>query len=136
MKRLFVTAFVMLMGLSMAFAQNENAPRFDFKGGDTHDFGEVPEGPKAVHVFKFTNVGKEPLIIMSASASCGCTVPTWPKQPILPGKTGELKVEYNTQGRVGPINKDIYIRSNAANPDNKEVYELHIKGMVIENKEK
>lgn len=136
MKRLFVTVFVMLMGIATAFAQNDNAPRFDFKGGDTHDFGEVPEGPEAEHIFKFTNVGKEPLIIMNASASCGCTVPTWPKQPILPGKSGEIKVVYNTQGRVGPINKDIYIRSNAANPDNKEVYELHIKGMVIENKEK
>ena len=57
-------------------------------------------------------------------------MPTWPKQPILPGKTGEIKVVYNTQGRVGPINKEIFIQSNAVNPDGEERYILRIKGMV------
>ncbi|MCB0699338.1 MAG: DUF1573 domain-containing protein [Chitinophagales bacterium] len=131
MKKLFTTVFVMMFGMATVFAQdNKNAPKFEFTDGVEHDFGEVEEGPTAEHLFKFKNVGKEPLIIQAATASCGCTVPTWPKAPILPGKTGEIKVVYNTQGRVGPINKEIFIQSNAVNPDGEERFILRIKGMV------
>ncbi len=136
MKQLVVTLFLAVASLVSVQAQeNKNAPRFEFKGGDTHDFGTLPEGPKAVHVFEFKNVGKEPLIIQNASASCGCTTPNWPKEPILPGKTGSITVEYNTQGRVAPFNKDIYILSNAVVPEGKERYELHIKGTVLHKEE-
>ncbi len=126
----------MSVGLTSVFAQDKKSgPKFEFNDL-VHDFGEVAEGPKAVHVFKFKNTGNEPLIIQNASASCGCTVPIWPKQPILPGKEGELKVEYSTQGRVGPINKDIYILSNAVNnPEGEERFILKIKGMVIQEGE-
>lgn len=134
MKKIFATLLVMCIGVVAVYAQS--GPKFEFSDGTTHDFGEVKEGPKAVHIFKFKNTGNEPLIIQTASASCGCTVPSWPKQPILPGKEGELKVEYNTQGRVGPINKDIYIMSNAVNnPDGEERYILKIKGMVVQDKD-
>ena len=109
--------------------QNANGPKFKFKGGDVHDFGKIPEGPVAEYTFEFTNVGKEPLIIQNASASCGCTTPEWPKEPILPGKTGKIKVRYNTQGRGNqPFDKSVYISSNAST--NNERYELHIKGFV------
>lgn len=111
-----------------AAAANPNAPEFKFKGGDTHDFGELPEGPDAVYKFEFTNAGKEPLIIQNASGSCGCTIPDWPKSPILPGKKGDITVTYHTAGRVGPFTKDVYIQSNAKS--GKERYELHIKGTV------
>src|SRR5690606_20971857 len=94
-----------------------------------HDFGTIPEGPAAEYVFKFKNTGKAPLIIQSASASCGCTTPEWPKEPILPGKKGELKVSYNTKGRVGPFTKSVFIMSNAANGTNGR-YELTITGTV------
>ena len=108
---------------------NKNAPKFKFKGGDVHDFGKIPEGPAAEYTFEFTNVGKEPLIIQNASASCGCTTPEWPKEPILPGKVGKIKVKYNTQGRGNqPFDKSVYISSNASG--NNERYELHIKGFV------
>lgn len=136
MKKLFVTLAFLSLGLvgtqvakaqSEAGAKNPNGPKFEFKS-ETHDFGELPEGPVAEHKFEFKNVGTAPLIIQSASASCGCTTPEWPKEPILPGKKGTLTVRYNTQGRVGPFMKDVYIQSNAVS--DKERYELHIKGTV------
>jgi hypothetical protein len=108
--------------------KNTTGPKFKFKGGDVHDFGKIPEGPVAQHIFEFTNVGKEPLIIQNASASCGCTTPEWPKEPILPGKKGKITVRYNTQGRGNqPFDKSVYITSNVTD---KERYELHIKGFV------
>jgi hypothetical protein len=140
MKKLFVTLFLAVAAYGVqaqapaatpapqqAAKDNKNAPKFQFKD-ETHDFGKIKEGPVAEYVFEFKNVGKEPLIIQSASASCGCTTPEWPKEPILPGKKSKIVVHYNTQGRVGPFTKDIYIVSNAVS--DKERYELHIKGTV------
>lgn len=133
MKQLFVTMMLLAVSTFSAMAQDAKAggPEFKFKGGDTYDFGTLKEGPVVSHVFEFTNAGNEPLIIHGASASCGCTTPEWPKEPILPGKKGRLTVNYNTAGRVGPFNKDVYIQSNAKKVDNKERYELHIKGTVV-----
>ena len=108
---------------------DKNAPRFQFIGGETHDFGTLKEGPDAEYVFQFKNVGKQPLIITNASASCGCTVPEVPKEPILPGKIGKLKVTFHTAGKGGqPFNKTVYINSNAAS--DKDRYEIFIKGTV------
>lgn len=107
---------------------NPNGPKFQFINGETHDFGTVKEGPAAEYAFEFKNVGKEPLIITNAQASCGCTTPEWPKEPILPGKKGKILVRYNTQGRPGPIDKTVWITSNAVT--DKDRYELHIKGTV------
>lgn len=78
-----------------------------------HDFGNLQEGPAADHEFTFTNTGKEPIVISNVSASCGCTTPSYSKEPVLPGKTGIVKASYNTQGRVGPFTKSITISSNA-----------------------
>jgi hypothetical protein len=140
MKKLFITLSFLSFGIIAAQAQapatpaatpakDPNGPVFKFKdAADTHDFGTIPEGPVAEYKFDFTNVGKEPLIIQNASASCGCTTPEWPKEPILPGKKGVLTVRYNTQGRVGPFRKDVYIQSNAVS--DKARYEIHITGTV------
>ena len=104
---------------------NEKAGKFKFKE-ETHDFGEVPEGPTAEFDFEFTNVGKEPIIISEAHGSCGCTVPKWPQEPILPKKKGVIHVTYNTTGRPGPIMKDVTINSNAQ----QSPMVLHIRGNV------
>jgi hypothetical protein len=113
-------------------AVNKNAPKLLFTDkNDTYDFGKVPEGPVAEHIFEFKNVGKEPLIISNCNASCGCTTPEWNKEPILPGKKGKITVRYNTQGRVGPIAKSVYVTSNAVLPEGKDRYELYIKGEVV-----
>ncbi|OSZ81887.1 hypothetical protein CAP35_01040 [Chitinophagaceae bacterium IBVUCB1] len=112
----------------------QNGPQFKFKT-ETHDFGTLKEGPTVKYDFEFTNTGKEPLIIYDATADCGCTKPSWPKQPILPGQSGKIQVEYNTQGRVSPFSKYIYIKSNAPGQGGKERYELKIKGTVVAAKE-
>jgi len=78
-----------------------------------HDFKTVPEGPAAEHEFSFTNTGKEPIVISNVSASCGCTTPSYSKEPVLPGKSGIIKASYNTNGRIGPFTKSITITSNA-----------------------
>lgn len=77
-----------------------------------HDYGTIKQGDNGECVFKFKNNGKEPLIITMCQGSCGCTVPQCPKDPILPGKSGEIKVKYDTQ-RVGPISKSVTVQSNA-----------------------
>lgn len=79
---------------------------------ETHDFGTIAEGPAAEYEFTFTNKGKEPLVINSVSASCGCTTPSWPKEPIMPGKSGTIKASYNTAGRPGSFTKTITVLSN------------------------
>ena len=65
----------------------------------TYDFGVITDGDKVRHAFKFTNDGKEPLIISNCKGSCGCTVPQCPKDPIAPGEGGEIVIEYNSRGK-------------------------------------
>lgn len=78
-----------------------------------YDFGTVKEGERVIYNYRFKNTGNKPLIISSAQASCGCTVPEKPEEPIMPGKTGFLKVVFNSEGRVGPAHKEIMVASNA-----------------------
>ena len=78
----------------------------------TFDFGEVDEGEKVSHVYKFTNTGSEPLVISNAKGSCGCTVPKWPKNPIAPGETGDILVEFNSKGKTGKQTKRVTITAN------------------------
>jgi hypothetical protein len=93
---------------------------------DVHDYGNIKQNANGTCEFKFKNTGKEPLIISMARGSCGCTVPDWPKEPIKPGESAVIKVNYDTK-RVGPINKTVTISSNAKNEPNKI---LTIKGNV------
>ena len=76
------------------------------------EFGEINEGDVIDTVFTFTNVGKEPLIISNAKAGCGCTVPQWPKEPIAPGETGTIAVQFNSKGKPGTQNKPVTLTMN------------------------
>ncbi len=78
-----------------------------------YNFGKVIDGEKVEYSYRFKNTGKKPLIVSSAVASCGCTVPEKPEEPIKPGETGFLKVVFNSTGRVGPVHKDVTVTSNA-----------------------
>lgn len=80
---------------------------------DFHNFGEIEEGVVVEHVFRFTNEGEGPLIISNAQGSCGCTVPDWPRQPIAPGASGEIKVSFNSAGRAGKQDKRVTLTTNA-----------------------
>ena len=79
-----------------------------------HDYGQIEQGANGECEFEFKNTGKADLILTNCRSSCGCTVPSWPKDPIAPGKKAVIKVKYNTQ-RIGLINKTITVESNAVN---------------------
>ncbi|MDB5286250.1 MAG: hypothetical protein JWR05_1199 [Mucilaginibacter sp.] len=88
-----------------------NAPAIKFEK-ETHDFGKLKAGDKVTYAFKFTNTGKSPLIIKDAVATCGCTKPEWPNTPIKPGEEGEIKVTFNSTGKMGLQDKQITITAN------------------------
>ncbi|MCB0403078.1 MAG: DUF1573 domain-containing protein [Flavobacteriales bacterium] len=108
-----------------AVVQNPNAPVMTFES-EVVDYGTIEQGADGVREFKFTNTGKEPLIISNARGSCGCTVPTWPKEPIKPGESSVIKVKYDTK-RLGAINKSVTITSNAS----EATKVVRIKGKII-----
>lgn len=91
---------------------------------EEHDFGTIPEGPAVTYDFVFKNIGKEPIVLSGVQASCGCTTPTWTKEPVNPGKTGKISATYNTQGRPGNFIKTITITSNVGSKV------VKIKGIV------
>lgn len=103
-------------------------PVFEFES-KVIDYGEIAANSDGNRVFKFKNVGKSPLIITNVKGSCGCTVPTKPEKPIMPGETGEIKVKYATN-RIGPFSKTVTITSNAYEP----TVVLKVKGRVLEQK--
>jgi len=90
------------------------------------DYGVIDQGEKVTHVYKFTNTGSEPLIISNAKGSCGCTVPQWPKDPIMPGATDEIKVQFDSKGKRGKQSKRVTI---TANTDPAQTF-LTIKGEI------
>ncbi|WP_207427220.1 DUF1573 domain-containing protein [Pedobacter sp. SYSU D00535] len=98
----------------------ENAPVIKYEN-DTYDFGKATDGEKVAYDFKFTNTGKTPLIISNASATCGCTVPDYPREPIPPGASAAIKVVFDTANKTGMQRKVVTITSNA-NPSTSEVY--------------
>lgn len=91
-----------------------------------YNFGEVESGEVVEYTFAFSNSGDAPLIITNAKASCGCTVPKWPKDPIAPGGSGEIEVRFDSKGKSGVQNKNVTITANTQ-PSQTTVF---IKGMV------
>ena len=87
----------------------------------TFDFGTIQEGEKVAHTYAFTNSGNEPLILSNAKGSCGCTVPKWPREPIPPGGTGEITVEFNSKNKKGKRNQKVTITANT-NPPQTFIY--------------
>jgi hypothetical protein len=110
----------------------KSMPAFKFADAqNTYDFATIPEGPAVKHDFIFENTGDVPLVIINAQASCGCTSPSFPKEPILPGKKGVISVTYTTQGHLGNFRKSIYITSNALGNNANNQFELFITGIVV-----
>jgi hypothetical protein len=95
-----------------------------------HDFGKIQQGDKVTYKFNFANTGKLPLIITNAVASCGCTIPTWPKAPVKPGEGGQIIVIFDSTGKKGLQDKMITITANT-NPHQTVV---HLVGEVLEKK--
>jgi len=138
MKRITLFIFATFIALAM-FAQeaadkapvadNPNAPEISFEK-TVHDYGTIAYQGDGKCEFKFTNTGKEPLILTNVRSSCGCTVPKWPREPILPGQSDVINVEYKTN-RIGKINKTITVQSNAKTSS----VVLRIQGQVLKPEE-
>ena len=109
---------------------NDNQASFKFEK-EEFDFGTIEQGESTTHEFKFINTGSEPLIISKAEGSCGCTVPIFPKEPILKNQSATIKVTFNSTGKFGIQDKTVTISSNAKqNP-----MIIHIKGTVLKQTE-
>ena len=126
MKKIFnlIMMAVFMATASTAIAQEGPTIQFNEQG---HDFGVIAEGPAYQHTFKFKNTGKEPLVITNVNTPCGCTTPSFTKEPVMPGKTGEINVSYNSQGRIGVFNKTLSVQTNMG--AGKDIA-LNIKGEV------
>ncbi|MFZ0489557.1 MAG: DUF1573 domain-containing protein [Salegentibacter sp.] len=124
MKKFVAIAIFVLAGVGTAVAQQ--TAKIDFKS-ETIDYGQIEKGSDGVRVFEFTNTGDAPLVIRDVTSSCGCTVPTKPDGPILPGETGKIEVKYDTN-KTGPIRKTVTVYSNAE----ESTKALKIKGTVLD----
>ena len=152
MKRFLAFAFFLSLGLTISFAQEHNhnhdhnhkalekettmapdqkmaeGPQMSFESTEV-DYGTIGQHSEPFRYFKFTNTGTEPLVIKHAKGSCGCTVPTYPKEPILPGESGIIEVRYDTK-RIGKFTKRVTLTTNEAS--SKRV--LTIKGETFKKK--
>ena len=138
MKKLlsFAVAFMLVLGYSFAQTTpatiqpattdviNSDGPVMELESTEV-DYGEIEQESDPYRLFAFTNTGNAPLIIKHAKGSCGCTVPTYPKEPIMPGESGEIKVRYDTK-RLGKFTKTVTLTTN----ENIEKRVLRIKGDV------
>ena len=123
MKKILSTLSMALVAVAVLAQQ----PVITFEKTE-HDFGKINEADGRVSVqFQFTNEGMAPLVLSNVRASCGCTTPTWTKEPVEPGQTGSITVTYNPNGRPGRFQKTVTITSNASEPTKK----VYIKGEVI-----
>jgi len=123
---LFMTLMVSaLFGFQAAAQEVVQGPAITIDK-ETHDYGNISYEANGECEFTITNSGTEPLIITGARGSCGCTVPTYPQEPIAPGQSAVIKVTYDTK-RPGPFTKSVTVTSNASNEPTKTVY---IKGNV------
>ena len=120
MKKFFLLSMFVSMALTVLNAQdvtpaeqNNDGPKIEFSEQE-HNYGTLQKGGDGTCEFVYTNQGNEPLILSNVKASCGCTVPTWTKEPIMPGQTGSITVRYNTNN-VGAFTKTITVTSNAVN---------------------
>jgi hypothetical protein len=122
MKQLVIVFSLFAFSAVAAIAQSGPAMKFE---STEVDYGEIMQDSEPLRIFKFTNTGNEPLIITNAKGSCGCTVPSYPKDPILPGETGTIEVRYDTK-RIGPFQKTVTLTTNEAT----STHTLKIKGKV------
>ena len=105
----------------------EKQPKIAFTESGIYDFGEMTEGDTVEHTFPFTNTGEFPLIINNITASCGCTTPEWPREPVLPGQKSSVTVRFNSRGKMGEQNKTITVFANT----DPAMTDLQFKALVL-----
>lgn len=136
MKKISLILFIGLLAFSTNAQEkvvtdkvDEDAPIFKFET-EVVNYGDIARNSDGIKVLKFTNMGKSPLIISNVKGSCGCTVPTWPKEPIMPDDAGEIQIKYATN-RIGPFSKTVTIISNAV----RSSVVIPVKGKVLNDKD-
>jgi len=115
---------------STALADTSKMAKFLFVESE-FDFGNIKEGDVVKHVFKFTNIGKSELVITDAKGSCGCTIPSYPKEAVPVGGTGEIEVQFNSQNKSGANQKFVSVVANTF----PEVTTISIKAVVLKEEE-
>lgn len=126
MKKTFSLFVALFVFVAVSYAQ-KGVLKF---AKETHDFGKVEQGKPVTYVFEFKNAGSDPVVINDAQASCGCTKPSWTREPIMPGKTGTVSATFNAAA-AGPFNKSVTVTSNAEAGQTV----LYLKGEVVTQKE-
>lgn len=119
MKKLFFALIV--LGVAVQSNAQTSGPVITWEKS-VYDFGDVVQGDKVEHTFKFKNTGNEPLIITNVQVTCGCTTPKgWARDPIAAGQSGEITVAFNSLGKFGKQNKVVTVVSNAVNPEGAQI---------------
>jgi len=126
MKKIFSLFVALFVLVAVSYAQ-KGVMKF---AKETHDFGKIEQGKPATHVFEFKNTGTDPIIINDAQASCGCTKPSFSREPVMPGKTGTISATYNAAA-AGQFTKTVTVTSNAESGQTV----LYLKGEVVSQKE-
>jgi len=126
MKKFFSLFVALFVFVAVGYAQ-KGVLKF---AKETHDFGKVEQGKPVTYVFEFKNTGTDPVVINDAQASCGCTKPSWTREPVMPGKTGNVSATFNAAA-AGPFNKSVTVTSNAEAGQTV----LYLKGEVVAQKE-
>jgi hypothetical protein len=123
MKQLLFLNAILGLNLNFATAQVTVNTTISFDNLQ-HDFGDVYQGDSAVHFFTFTNTGKEPLLISEMKSTCSCTATDWPKEAVMPGKTGKIRVSFNTKDKTGYYAKGVNMFSNAG--ESNMIIDIHV----------
>jgi len=143
MKKILFLFALTLGAINLTIAQTEapmtevkeqapaSGPVMTFEDGNTSttcDYGTLEQNGEPLRIVKFTNTGTEPLVIKNARGSCGCTVPTWPKEPILPGESSQIEIRYATN-RLGKINKNVTITTNEEGEN--ATHKINVVGNIL-----
>lgn len=127
----FITLFSSILIFTVGYTQDQaiatpDGPNIEWETPH-FDFGDLTQGDRVEHTFKFTNTGNAPLVITNVEVTCGCTTPKgWPRDPIPPGGQGELIVAFNSVGRYGRQNKVVKVISNAVTPNSQIVFTANV----------
>jgi len=117
--RVLASLFVLCIGFGViaqtaAQEAQESGAKIAFSE-TTFDFGDITQGDRVTHTFAYENTGNEPLILSDVKTTCGCTATNWDREPLAPGESAEITVNFNSRGKMGVQNKVVTILSNASN---------------------